>query len=80
MDGDVMVCWQILVWDARRGVLMQTLDLHADVIYSLSLNRDGSRLATTSRDKRLRIIDPLSGKVLQVCSHCVVCPLYGNNM
>ncbi|XP_045125673.1 coronin-1A-like isoform X2 [Portunus trituberculatus] len=57
--------YQILVWDARRGVLMQTLDLHADVIYSLSLNRDGSRLATTSRDKRLRIIDPLSGKVLQ---------------
>ncbi|KAK8394547.1 hypothetical protein O3P69_006598 [Scylla paramamosain] len=57
--------YQILVWDARRGVLMQTLDLHTDVIYSLSLNRDGSRMATTSRDKRLRIIDPLSGKVLQ---------------
>ena len=54
------------MWDARRGVLMQTLDLHTDVIYSLSLNRDGSRIVTTSRDKRLRIIDPLSGKILQV--------------
>lgn len=57
---------QILVWDTRRAALMQTIDLHSDVIYSLSLNRDGSRLATTSRDKRLRIIDPRSGKLLQV--------------
>nr|XP_027217835.1 coronin-1B-like isoform X3 [Penaeus vannamei] len=44
---------------------MQTIDLHSDVIYSLSLNRNGSRIATTSRDKRLRVIDPLSGKLLQ---------------
>lgn len=57
---------QILVWDTRRAALMQTIDLHSDVIYSLSLNRDGSRLTTTSRDKRLRIIDPRSGKLLQV--------------
>lgn len=60
--------WQILVWDTRRAALMQTLDLHTDVIYSLSLNRDGSRMVTTSRDKRLRIIDPLTGKLLQVWS------------
>ena len=57
---------QILIWNTRRAALMQTIDVHADVIYSMSLNRDGSRVATTSRDKRLRIIDPLAGKVLQV--------------
>ncbi|XP_063601798.1 coronin-1A-like isoform X1 [Penaeus indicus] len=57
--------YQILVWDTRRAALMQTIDLHSDVIYSLSLNRNGSRIATTSRDKRLRVIDPLSGKLLQ---------------
>ncbi|XP_068250444.1 coronin-2B-like [Palaemon carinicauda] len=57
--------YQILIWNTRRGALMQTIDVHTDVIYSLSLNRDGSRIATTSRDKRLRIIDPLAGKVLQ---------------
>ncbi|XP_042237872.1 coronin-1A-like isoform X1 [Homarus americanus] len=57
--------YQILIWDTRRAALMQTIDLHSDVIYSLSLNRDGSRLTTTSRDKRLRIIDPRSCKLLQ---------------
>lgn len=57
---------QILVWDTRRAALCITLDLHSDVIYSLSFNRDGSRIVTTSRDKRLRIIDPRSGKLLQV--------------
>ncbi|XP_050740436.1 coronin-1A-like isoform X3 [Eriocheir sinensis] len=57
--------YQILVWDTRRAALMQTIDLHTDVVYSLSLNRDGSRMVTTCRDKRLRIIDPLSGKLLQ---------------
>lgn len=57
--------YQILIWNTRRGALMQTIDVHTDVIYSLSLNRDGSRIATTSRDKRLRVIDPLAGKVLQ---------------
>lgn len=59
------------MWDTRRAALMQTIDLHTDVVYSLSLNRDGSRMVTTCRDKRLRIIDPLSGKLLQVWS-CVV--------
>lgn len=62
----IFFSWQILVWDTRRAALMQTIDLHTDVIYSLSMNRDGSRMVTTSRDKRLRIIDPLTGKLLQV--------------
>ncbi|KAK4313656.1 hypothetical protein Pmani_015011 [Petrolisthes manimaculis] len=57
--------YQILVWDTRRAALCITLDLHSDVIYSLSCNRDGSRIVTTSRDKRLRVIDPRSGKLLQ---------------
>ncbi|KAK7080135.1 hypothetical protein SK128_009405 [Halocaridina rubra] len=57
--------YQILIWNTRRAALMQTIDVHSDVIYSMSLNRNGSRIATTSRDKRLRIVDPLSGKLLQ---------------
>jgi hypothetical protein len=32
----------------------------------MSFNRDGSRLATTSKDKKLRIIDPRTGLVTAV--------------
>lgn len=67
---------QILVWDTRRAALCITLDLHSDVIYSLSFNRDGSRIVTTSRDKRLRIIDPRSGKLLQVSIFCILYQTY----
>ncbi|XP_076069874.1 coronin-1A-like isoform X3 [Oratosquilla oratoria] len=57
--------YQILVWNTRQAKILQTIDVHPDVIYSISVNRDGSRLATTCRDKRLRIIDPRGGNLLQ---------------
>ena len=45
---------------------MQSIDVHQDTIYSLSINRDGSRIATTCRDKKLRIIEPRTGALIQV--------------
>ncbi|KAK5650758.1 hypothetical protein RI129_001787 [Pyrocoelia pectoralis] len=53
----------IIVWDIEKGEAINVLDLHSDVIYSMSLNRDGSLLATTCKDKKLRIIEPRSGIV-----------------
>ncbi|XP_064471293.1 coronin-2B-like isoform X2 [Ornithodoros turicata] len=55
----------ILVWDVSRGEVVRTIDCHPDSIHSMSLNRDGSLLATTCKDKRLRIIDPRSGQVIK---------------
>lgn len=57
--------YQIFVWDTCKMAIIQAMDIHTDVIYSMSINRNGSSIATTSRDKRLRIIDPRSGKLLQ---------------
>lgn len=42
------------------------IDCHTDVILSMSFNTDGSLLATSCKDKKLRIIEPRSGAVLQV--------------
>ncbi len=58
--------WQIILWDVGAGEALTVIDCHVDVIYSMSFNRDGSRLATTSKDKKLRIIDPRTGLVISV--------------
>ena len=48
------------------GQSVNSIECHPDVIYSMSLNRTGSLLATTCKDKKLRIIDPRSGEVLRI--------------
>ncbi len=45
---------------------MKMIDSHPDVVLCMSFNTDGSLLATSCKDKTLRIIDPRSGTVLQV--------------
>lgn len=42
------------------------IDCHTDVILCMSFNTDGSLLTTTCKDKKLRVIEPRSGRVLQV--------------
>lgn len=36
------------------------------LLLSVSFNADGSKLAVTSKDRRVRILDPRMGKILQV--------------
>lgn len=36
------------------------------MIYSLAVNRDGSLIATTSKDRKLRVIEPRTGIVVSV--------------
>ena len=40
---------------------IRQIDLHTDTIYCVAWNFDGSLLATTSKDKKIRVIDPLTG-------------------
>jgi WD40 repeat protein len=56
----------MIVWDVGCGEAVNVIDCHPDVIYSMSFNRDGSRIATTCKDKKLRIIEPRRGIVLSV--------------
>ncbi|KAB7508068.1 Coronin-2B [Armadillidium nasatum] len=55
----------IIVWDVNHGKMIRSINVHSDIIYSISINRNGSRIATTSRDKKLRIIEPRTGKLLE---------------
>ncbi|CAG5859371.1 unnamed protein product [Menidia menidia] len=58
------VC-QILIWNLEIGEPVKMIDCHTDVILSMSFNTDGSLLATSCKDKKLRVIEPRSGRVLQ---------------
>ncbi|XP_053677075.1 coronin-1C-like [Anopheles nili] len=56
----------VCVWDTANTErpLLNVIDCHVDMIYSLAINRDGSMIATTSKDKKLRVIEPRSGIVV----------------
>ncbi|KAM9149085.1 LOW QUALITY PROTEIN: coronin-1A [Pangshura tecta] len=55
----------VLLWDVGSGQALRELrDLHPDTIYSVAWSRDGSRLCTSCRDRRVRVIEPRSGRVL----------------
>ncbi|CAB0014928.1 unnamed protein product [Nesidiocoris tenuis] len=54
----------IMLWDIGKGEMLHIIDCHHDVIQSLSFNFDGSRLATTCKDKKLRVINPRTGFVI----------------
>ncbi|XP_076259634.1 coronin-2B-like isoform X4 [Rhynchophorus ferrugineus] len=53
----------VIVWNIEKGEAINVIDCHRDAIHSMSLNRDGSLLATTCKDKKLRVIEPRSGIV-----------------
>ncbi|KAM5213511.1 coronin-6 isoform 9-T26 [Hipposideros larvatus] len=55
----------IIVWNVGTGeVLLSLDDMHPDIIHSVCWNRNGSLLATTCKDKTLRIVDPRKGQVV----------------
>lgn len=60
---------QVLIWNLDVGEPVKMIDCHLDVILCMSFNTDGSLLTTTCKDKKLRVIEPRSGRVLQVKPH-----------
>ena len=52
------------MWNVATGQLLKDISVHTDTIYSVSWNYDGSLLATTSKDKIIRVINPRAGTVL----------------
>ncbi|XP_065601702.1 coronin-2A [Cyrtonyx montezumae] len=66
--------YKIMIWnlDTVEDVLsnpVKILDVHKDVVLSMSFNTDGSLLATASRDRKIRLIDPRARTVLQESSY-----------
>lgn len=57
----------IIIWNVGTGeVLLSLDDMHPDIIHSVCWNNNGSLLATTCKDKTLRIVDPRKGQVVAV--------------
>ncbi|XP_039996815.1 coronin-2B-like [Xiphias gladius] len=70
--------YKVLLWDVSqvgavirfpvRVVLMPVHHRYPSetLLLSVSFNSDGSRLAVSSKDRRVRVLDPRTGKILQV--------------
>ncbi|XP_060922243.1 coronin-2B-like [Limanda limanda] len=70
--------YKVLLWDVSqagpvirlpvRVVLMPVLHRYPSeaLLLSVSFNSDGSRLAVSSKDRRVRVLDPRTGRILQV--------------
>jgi len=54
---------QIVIWNVGTGEPLIHLDCHPDIVYSACFNWDGSKLLTTCKDKKIRIVDPRTGEV-----------------
>uniref|UniRef100_A0A8C6WUM0 Coronin n=1 Tax=Neogobius melanostomus TaxID=47308 RepID=A0A8C6WUM0_9GOBI len=60
--------YKVLIWNLELGEPVKMIDCHTDVILSMSFNTDGSLMATSCKDRSLRVIEPRSGRVLQQAS------------
>ena len=56
----------VVIWNVGSGQPTIVIESHPDVIYSACWNWDGSKLLTTCKDKKIRIIDPRNGNIEEV--------------
>ena len=47
----------IIIWNLETAEAAKIIDCHPDIIYSVSWNTNGSLIATTCKDKKIRTID-----------------------
>lgn len=57
---------QVIIWNLEKAEPIRIISCHNDTIQSMCWNRDGSFFVTTCKDKKIRVIDPRTGKVLSV--------------
>jgi len=58
--------FSVKIWDIEKGKDVLSIDAqHADIIQSSEWNHNGSLIATSSKDKKVRVIDPRANKVVQ---------------
>jgi coronin-1B/1C/6 len=58
--------YAVKIWDIEKGKDVLSVDAqHTDIIQSSEWNRNGTLIATTCKDKKLRIIDPRSKTIVQ---------------
>ena len=58
----------IIIWNVAESSILNKIDCHKLPILCIAFNYDGSLLATTCKDKMLRIIDPRTSQIKAVSS------------
>ncbi|XP_043221039.1 coronin-1C-like [Amphibalanus amphitrite] len=53
----------IVIWNVGTGEAMVVIDTVPDQIWSASWAWDGSKLLVTSKDKKIRVLDPRTGEI-----------------
>lgn len=57
----------VIIWNVGTGEPLINLDdMHSDMIYNVSWNRNGSLICTASKDKKVRVIDPRKQEIVAV--------------
>lgn len=59
--ADCRVC----LWNVSRNECFLVIDHHDDLVYSMAFNTNGTFLATTCKDRFLRIFDARTGSIMQ---------------
>ncbi|KAI3639526.1 hypothetical protein MIR68_002220 [Amoeboaphelidium protococcarum] len=54
----------IKLYDIKKGAEQQDVTGHPDIVNSIVYNYDGSMLATTCKDKKIRLVDPRGNKIV----------------
>ncbi|XP_072456304.1 coronin-1C isoform X1 [Notamacropus eugenii] len=55
----------VIIWNVGTGEALINLDdMHSDMIYNVSWNRNGSLICTASKDKKVRVIDPRKQEIV----------------
>jgi WD40 repeat protein len=57
----------VKVWDVETGQAKYKIEGHTSIIQSVEWSYDGSLLATNSKDKNVRILDPRNQTVVATC-------------
>jgi len=58
--------YSVKVWDIEKGTANLSVDAqHSDIINSADWNHNGSLLVTSCKDRKIRVVDPRAGKVVQ---------------
>ncbi|MFP6685915.1 MAG: WD40 repeat domain-containing protein, partial [Polyangiaceae bacterium] len=59
----------VIVWEIRTGAIVKTFRAHEGAVMALAHWSDGSRWASASKDRKVRIWDTRSGKMLRELQH-----------
>lgn len=54
---------QVVIWNVGTGEVLVHIDCHPDIVFSACWNWDGSKLVTTCKDKKIRVVDPRTGEI-----------------